>query len=141
MSSSKINGRKRPRYRYGISGVPKKVSKSSSSTTTKKKIIRDEEESDNNESENSFNDDPSNYILAVVDICRNFNPMEGMAFVRIKVVHGNNRNTSDSRGLFVKPGDLRIMKQIGEEEDDDISKKNKKNMKIFMESVKTHVEV
>lgn len=143
MSSSKINGRKRPRYRYGISGAPKKVSRSSDKNKRKEDVdmmmMGEEEE---NEEEILF-DDPSNYILAVLDICRNFNPMEGMAFVRIKVVRGNNRNTSDSRGLFVKPGDIKILNQIGdsENEEDLLVKKIKKKMKIFMDSVRTHVEI
>lgn len=32
----------------------------------------------------------------------------GVAYVSIKVLHRNNINTSDIRGIYVKVGDLRI---------------------------------
>ena len=50
-----------------------------------------------------------------VDVCRNFAPRDGMAYVTIRVVNRNSMNAVDTRGLFVKPADLRMQSAVDRE--------------------------
>lgn len=86
-------GRRLRKCMYDRSGEPASV---------RRERPREEDEEENGEDVSRT----STYISAWVDICRNFSPQEGMAYVTVRVVHRHSMNAVDTRGIYVKPGDL-----------------------------------
>jgi hypothetical protein len=48
------------------------------------------------------------YIIARLDVCRNFASYDGMIYVTLAVTYRNSSTAVDTKGLYVSPGDLKI---------------------------------
>jgi hypothetical protein len=68
-----------------------------------------------NENDDDGEEFDAEYIYAWVDVCRNFAPLDGMGYVTVRVVNRNSMNAVDTRGLFVKPADLRMPSSLSQE--------------------------
>jgi hypothetical protein len=82
--------RKRRRCRYDQNGVPVMVAQSQDADTSGG--VRDAIE----------------YIVVWLDVCRNFAAYDGMVYVTLAVTYKNSSTAMDTKGLYVRPNDLKI---------------------------------
>lgn len=93
------------RCRYDSSGVPVRVS-------ARAQLEAQSEMMQGRLQGSGGREDGSQYIYAWVDVCRSFAPREGMAYVTISITNKSSKNAVDTRGLFVKPADLRTLDSL-----------------------------